>query len=97
MPPTYGTEISFRLGPGHGEEARAIAERLCAAALDCTEHVLFADDEAGEYGCLAVWATDEAAVAFRSSPAVADELEHIEKIAGKPSRVRSYLMEYQRP
>ena len=51
----YGTEISFRLGPGSLDEARAVAARLAAAAAGCRRHVLFVDADAGEYGCLAEW------------------------------------------
>lgn len=93
---TYGTEISFRLGPGQADEARAIARRLAAAAEGCREHVLFVDDERGEYGCLAVWDEGGDAAAFTSSALVADELQRLAGILGKEPRIRSYEMEYQR-
>ena len=93
---TYGTEISFRLGPGHAEEARGIARRLAAAADGCREHVLFVDDERGEYGCLAVWDEASDSAVFTSSTLLADELQRLAGILGKEPRVRSYEMEYQR-
>ena len=91
-----GTEISFRLGPGRAGEAREIAARLAAAAAGCREHVLFLDDERGEYGCLAVWDGPDPAEAFASSPEVAAELRRLAALAEKAPRVRRYQMEYQR-
>lgn len=93
---TRGTEISFRLGPGRAHEAREIARRLAAAATGCREHVLFVDDERGEYGCLAVWDTAASASAFSASKPVADELRRLAEILGSEPRVRTYDMEYQR-
>lgn len=96
MPLTRGTEISFRLGPGRAREAREIAQRLADAAAGCREHVLFVDDERGEYGCLAVWDDGAAASAFTDSAPVADELRRLAEILGTEPRIRTYDMEYQR-
>jgi len=89
----HGTEISFRLGPGTLEEARAIAGRLAAAAAGCRRHVLFVDAEAGEYGCLAEWDRREDAEGFGARPAVRAELERLAERLGREPRVRLYAME----
>lgn len=91
-----GTEIAFRLGPGTLEEARAIAGRLFRCAPGAVEHVLFCDVEAGEYGCLAVWRTADDAAAYVVDAGVAAEVAALEARMGKPTRVRTYAMEYQR-
>ena len=93
----YGTEISFRLGPGTLDEARAIAVRLAAAAAGCRRHVLFVDADAGEYGCLAEWDDRAAAVAFRGRPAVRAALDALEARLGNAPRVRLYAMEESPP
>jgi hypothetical protein len=93
----WGTEISFRLGPGTEDEARAVAGRLAAAAAGARRHVLFLDAERGEYGCLAEWDRPEAAEAYAAAPAVARELAALEARTGKPARVRRYAMEETRP
>jgi hypothetical protein len=91
-----GTEIAFRLGPGTLDEARAIAATLAELATDAHEHVLFCDDQIGEYGCLAVWATAADADAFIASTAVTEHLRQLSARMDKPLRVRRYVMEYQR-
>jgi hypothetical protein len=91
----FGTEISFRLGPGSLEEARAVAGRLAAAAAGCRRHVLFADAEAGEYGCLAEWDRREDAAAFAARPAARTELARLAERLGREPRVRLYAMEEQ--
>jgi len=97
MAERHGTEISFRLGPGTVDEARAIAARLALAAAGCRRHVLFVDAERGEYGCLAEWDAAADARVFAASPAVARELERIGAAADRPVRVRRYTMEEQVP
>jgi len=89
----HGTEISFRLGPGTLEEARAVAVRLGAAARGCRRHVLFVDADAGEYGCLAEWDDPAAAAAFAERPAVRQEIASLERRVGTAPRVRLYAME----
>ena len=89
----WGTEISFRLGPGTADEARAIAGRLAAAAAGALRHVLFVDAGRGEYGCLAEWDRPDAADAYAALPAVGRELEALEARTGRPARVRRYGME----
>ena len=91
-----GTEIAFRLGPGTLEEARAIAARLAELAHEAHEHVLFCDAEIGEYGCLAVWGSASHADAYIASSAVAAEVSELSARMSKPTRVRRYVMEYQR-
>jgi quinol monooxygenase YgiN len=92
-----GTEISFRLGPGTVEEARLVAGRLAAVATGCLEHVLFVDAEAGEYGCLATWASPGDAAAYAAGPHVAVVLDALEERTGRRPRVRTYTMEHQVP
>jgi quinol monooxygenase YgiN len=89
----HGTEISFRLGPGTLDEARAVAARLGAAAGGCRRHVLFVDAEAGEYGCLAEWEDPAAARGFAERPAVREEIATLGRRMGKAPRVRLYAME----
>ena len=89
----YGTEVAFRLGPGTGDEARAVAQGLAAAAGGCRRHVLFLDEEAGEYGCLAVWDRREDAEGYAARPATRAVLTALEARTGKPPRVRLYAME----
>jgi quinol monooxygenase YgiN len=89
----FGTEISFRLGPGSLEEARRIAARLAEAAAGCRRQVLFADADAGEYGCLAEWDRREDAEAFGARPAALAELAALAERTGKEPRVRLYAME----
>jgi len=91
-----GTEIAFRLGPGSLARARVIADRLSGAATNAIEHVLFVDEAVGEYGCLAVWDTPEDAAAYTAAPAVVDLIQELSAVTGKPARVRTYAMEYQR-
>jgi hypothetical protein len=91
-----GTELAFRLPPGSLPRARALAERLSEAAPDAVEHVLFADDLNGEYGCLAVWHSPEQAAAYTSGPVVVALIAELSAAMGKPTRVRTYAMEYQR-
>jgi hypothetical protein len=93
----YGTEISFRLGPGTADEARAFAERLAAAAAGCRRHVLFLGDEAGEYGCLAEWERREDAEGFAERPAARAEISRLEERQGRAPRVRLYAMEEVAP
>jgi quinol monooxygenase YgiN len=89
----YGTEISFRLGPGTADEARAFARRLAAAAAGCRRHVLFLDADAGEYGCLAEWERREDAEAFGGRPATRKEIARLGARQGAAPRVRLYAME----
>ncbi len=89
----YGTEISFRLGPGTVNEARGHARRLAAAASGCRRHVLFVDADAGDYGCLAEWERREDAEGFGARPATRAELDLLEERLGKAPRVRLYSME----
>lgn len=89
----FGTEVSFRLGPGTLEDARAIAARLAAAAHGCRRHVLFADAEAGEYGCLAEWDDRDDAEGFARRPDAAREIAELGARLGREARVRLYVME----
>lgn len=91
----WGTEISFRLGPGTLDDARALAATLAGEAVGSTEHVLFVDEDAGEYGCLAVWPGRDVADAYGRRPAVANVLAHLAELTGKEPRVRCYRMETQ--
>ena len=93
----YGTEISFRLGPGTLDEARAVASRLAAAAAGCRRHVLFVDADAGEYGCLAEWERREDAEGFAGRPATRAEISLLEERQGRAPRVRLYAMEEAAP
>lgn len=93
----YGTEISFRLGPGTVDEARAFAERLAAAAAGCRRHVLFVDADAGEYGCLAEWERREDAEGFAARPAARAQISLLEARQGRAPRVRLYAMEEAGP
>jgi hypothetical protein len=92
----FGTEISFRLGPGTADEARLVAGRLATAAAGCRRHVLFLD-EAGGYGCLAEWDQEEDARAYLAGPVVAAELAALEERAGRAAHARLYVMEEQPP
>jgi quinol monooxygenase YgiN len=89
----YGTEISFRLGPGTADEARGVARELAAAAAGCRRHVLFLDADAGEYGCLAEWDRREDAEAFSGRAAVRAQIAALADRTGKEPRVRLYAME----
>ncbi len=89
----FGTEVSFRLGPGTVDEARTIARRLGAAAEGCRRHVLFVEETAGEYGCLAEWDTRDAAEEFIRRPATAEEMTILGSRIGKEPRIRVYAME----
>lgn len=91
--PLYGTEVAFRLGPGTAAEARAIARDLAAAAAGCRRHVLFLDEGAGEYGCLAEWDRREDAEGYAARPATRAALAALEARTGTPPRVRRYAME----
>lgn len=92
-PARWGTEVSFRLGPQTIAEAREIAAELRAAARGCDRHVLFLDEDAGEYGCLAEWRHLEDAVAFAERPETVAALARLEARTGKAPRVRRYAME----
>ncbi len=92
----YGTEIAFRLGPGHDDEARGAADRLAAAAHGALRCVLFLS-ESGEYGCLAEWADAEDARSYAALPEVRAVLEDLAARLGKTPGVRLYAMEEQRP
>ena len=89
----YGTEVAFRLGPGTADEARAVAQELAAAAGGCRRHVLFLDEDGGEYGCLAEWDRREDAEGYAARPATRAVLAALEARTGKPPRVRLYAME----
>lgn len=97
MAERHGTEVSFRLGPGTEDEARALAEDLARAAAGCRRHVLFLDAERGEYGCLAEWHDRAAAERYAASEAVAALLTRIGERSGRAPRVRRYAMEEQAP
>ena len=92
----FGTEVSFRLGPGTLDDARAIAAELAAAAQGCRRHVLFADAAAGEYGCLAEWDDRAAAAGFAARPATRAALAALAQRLGREPRVRLYAMEETR-
>lgn len=89
----FGTEVSFRLGPGTAAQAREIAARLARASAGCRRHVLFADDAAGEYGCLAEWDARADAEALADRPALRAVLADLEALTGRAPRVRLYAME----
>lgn len=93
----WGTEVSFRLGPGTLGEARALARRLAAAASGCRRHVLFADAEAGAYGCLAEWDDRAEAEGFAGRPAARAVLDDLAARLGRPPTVRLYAMEEAPP
>lgn len=93
----WGTEVSFRLGPGTLDEARALARRLSAAAAGCRRHVLFADAEAGAYGCLAEWDERADAAGFATRPATREVLSELAGRIGRPPTVRLYAMEETPP
>ena len=59
--------------------------------------MLFLDEEAGEYGCLAEWDRREDAEAFAARPADPGRQIARWRRAGKPPRVRLYAMEEARP
>jgi hypothetical protein len=90
---SHGTEVAFRLGPGTAGEARAIAQGLASAADGCRRHVLFLDEDAGEYGCLAEWDRAEDAAGYAARPATRAVLTALEARTGKAPRVRLYVME----
>jgi hypothetical protein len=89
----FGTEVSFRLGPGSLEEARSIAGRLAAAATGCRRHVLFVDAAAGEYGCLAEWVVRDDAEGFARRPETIAEIAALGARLGREPRIRVYAME----
>ena len=89
----FGTEVSFRLGPGSLDEARALAARLGHAARGCRRHILFVDADAGEYGCLAEWDSRADAAGFAHRPATVVELAALGARLGKEPRVRLYAIE----
>ena len=93
----FGTEVSFRLGPGTLDEAREISAGLAAAAAGCRRHVLFVDAAAGEYGCLAEWDDRGDAEAFGARPETRAQLDALGARIGKPPRVRVYAMEETAP
>ena len=93
----FGTEVSFRLGPGTLAEAREIAAGLAAAAAGCRRHVLFVDAGAGEYGCLAEWDDRADAEAFGDRPETRARLDALAERIGKAPRVRVYAMEETAP
>ena len=85
--------MAFRLGPGTADEARGVARDLAAAAEGCRRHVLFIDEAAGEYGCLAEWDRREDAEGYAARPATRAVLAALEARTGKAPRVRCYVME----
>lgn len=89
----FGTEVSFRLGPGTLGEAREVAHLLAGAAAGCRRHVLFVEEGAGEYGCLAEWDSREDAEDFTRRPATAEVLVLLGSRLGKEPRIRVYAME----
>ena len=96
MAERHGTEVSFRLGPGTAGEARELAAALAAATgAECLRHVLFIDEERGEYGCLAEWPDRAAADGYAASAPVGALLARIGERAERVPRVRVYAMEEQ--
>ncbi len=93
----HGTEVAFRLGPGTADEARAVAREFAAAAAGCRRHVLFLDEGAGEYGCLAEWDRRGDAEGYAGRPATRAVLAALEARTGTPPRVRLYAMEEDGP
>lgn len=91
----YGTEVSFRLGPNSADQAREIASELAQAAIGCERHVLFLAEDAGEYGCLAEWTSLPDASGYAQRQATVAALAKLERLTGKPPRVRLYAMEDQ--
>ncbi|MGE0026964.1 MAG: antibiotic biosynthesis monooxygenase [Thermoleophilia bacterium] len=89
--------MAFRLGPGTADEARALAQGLAAAADGCRRHVLFIDEDAGEYGCLAEWDDPADAAGYADRPATRAVLAGLEARTGRPPRVRVYVMEEDTP
>ena len=89
----HATEVSFTLGPGTLEDARAIAARLGAEASRSRDEMLFVDAEAGIYGYLALWDERTDAIAFGANAAVLDEIEALERRVAKPPAVRHYTVE----
>jgi hypothetical protein len=55
--------------------------------------VLFLDEDAGEYGCLAEWDRREDAEGYAARPATGAALTALEARTGKAPRVRLYAME----
>lgn len=96
MSADFGTEVAFRLGPGHDDDARALAAALHAAAAGCLGQVLFLND-AGEYGVLAEWATEAEAVGFAQRPATGAVLDALAARLGRRPSVRVYRMERSGP
>jgi len=89
----HATEVSFRLGPGTVDDARAIATRLGAAARGCRDDMLFVDAESGVYGYLALWAHAAEAEAFETLPGVREQVAALERRIGRPPTVRRYTAE----
>jgi hypothetical protein len=89
----HAIEVSFRLGPGTLEDARAIAARLAAEAVGCRDEMLFVDAEGGVYGYLALWAEEDEAGRFRSRPGVGEQLAALEQRLGRPPTTRYYAVE----
>jgi hypothetical protein len=89
----HATEVSFRLGPGTVDDARAIAARLGGLARGCRDDMLFLDAEQGVYGYLALWAESHEAEAYAALPAVREQVSSIEQRIGKPPAVRRYTVE----
>lgn len=98
LAPSCGSEISFRLGPGTIDRARAAADRLGRAALagGALRHVLFADADSGSYGCLAEWASRAEADRYVALATVRAEVDALQSLCGRPLTVRLYAME-ERP
>ena len=94
MASSHGTEIAFRLGPGHDERARGWARALAEAASGALAHTLFLND-AGEYGCLAEWADEGSARGYAEREGVRAVLREMEAELGKIPSVRVYRMERQ--
>ena len=79
---------------GRGEPLRDGARLVRGAGADgCRRHVLFLDEEAGEYGCLAEWDRREDAEGYAARPATRAVLTALEARTGKAPRVRLYAME----
>ncbi|MCX6022429.1 MAG: hypothetical protein NTZ05_12010 [Chloroflexi bacterium] len=61
--------VQFSLGPNRGAEAKAVADKIVPAIRaqqGCERCEFFADDEAGDYGIVVLWASKQAADAASS-------------------------------
>lgn len=78
--------VQFSLGPGKRSVAEAIADKVVSAIRaqpGCDRCEFFADDEAGDYGFIVLWASKSAAEAAASviSPILTPLLAEAERTA----------------